>query len=201
MGHNWDMPDTQDPSTTRPWGRPQSIDPDSVARIALGLFAKHGYGAVSMAQISEASGIGRKSLYRYFASKADLVWGGLLEASAISDAALDAAQRSGEDLLQSLQTATLAAFESLPDPEVTRGRLRLIAEQPELLAQASLRMGSDSERMLRHFTQGGIARETAQYLALAFGAVTFSAWLRWAQSSDPTPAPHLAQAFKVLRLP
>lgn len=201
MGHNWDMPDTRDSVATHLPGRPQSIDPDSVARTALALFAKHGYGEVSMAQIAEEAGIGRKSLYRYFASKADLVWGGLLEASAISDGAFASAKQEGHDLVGAMHAAAVAAFDSLPDPEVTRGRLRLIADQPELLAQASMRMGKDNERVLRHFSEGGVSAQAAPYLALAFGTVTFAAWISWAQSADPTPEPYLAEAIKVLRLP
>lgn len=195
------MPDTQKSSSTRLSGRPQSIDPESVARIALELFAKHGYNEVSMAQIAQAAGIGRKSLYRYFASKADLVWGGLLEASATSDTALGSGTASGAELLESMHAATLAALRSLPDLEVTRGRLRLIAEQPELLAQASVRMGPENERTLRHFVNGGVTEDVAQYLAAAFGAVTFAAWVRWARSADPSPESHLTDAIKVLRLP
>lgn len=154
-----------------------------------------------MAHIAEEAGIGRKSLYRYFTSKADLVWGGLLEASAISDEVFASAQQKGLDLLEAMHAATVAAFESLPDPEVTRGRLRLIANQPELLAQASMRMSKDSDRVLRHFSEGGVGEETAPYLALAFGTVTFTAWIRWAQSADPSPKPYLDNAIKVLRLP
>lgn len=201
MGHNWNMPGTQDSATSHLAGRPQSIDPESVARTALELFAKHGYGDVSMAQIAEEAGIGRKSLYRYFASKADLVWGGLLEASAISDEVFASAKQEGLDPLEAMHAATVAAFDSLPDPEVTRGRLRLIADQPELLAQASMRMGKDSDRVLRHFSDGGVDEQTAPYLALAFGTVTFAAWIRWAQSADPSPKPYLDNAIKVLRLP
>ncbi|PQZ97568.1 TetR family transcriptional regulator [Arthrobacter sp. MYb224] len=195
------MPDTQDLSTTRLSGRPQSINPESVARTALELFAKHGYGAVSMAQIAEEAGIGRKSLYRYFASKADLVWGGLLEAAEISEQALDVAQGSDMRLLDAMHEAIQAALRSLPDLEVTRGRLRLIAEQPELLAQAPLRMAPQNGRMLQHLVDGGLGVDEAHYLSVAFGSVTFSAWIRWAQSNELSPAQFLTNAMKVLRLP
>ncbi|MGH3653641.1 hypothetical protein [Glutamicibacter sp.] len=76
-----------------------------------------------------------------------------------------------------------------------------LADQPELLAQASMRIGKDNDRVLRHFSDGGVSAQAAPYLALAFGTVTFAAWIRWAQSADPNPEPYLATALKVLRLP
>ena len=61
----------------RSTGRPVTIDPDAVAAIALRLFAERGYEQTSMEDIAREAGIGRKSLYRYFSSKAELVWGGM----------------------------------------------------------------------------------------------------------------------------
>lgn len=195
------MPDSNTSTSPRLSGRPQSIDPDGVARIALELFDQHGYAQVSMAQIAEASGIGRKSLYRYFSSKADLVWGGALEAISVSEAALNTGRQTGLGLIESLHKAILAALRSLPDLEVARGRLRLIAEQPELLSQASLRMSEDRERTTRFFMEHGVNEEQAEYLAIAFGAVLFTACVRWAQSTQPNPAPFLANAVQVLQMP
>ncbi|WCI08212.1 helix-turn-helix domain containing protein [Arthrobacter sp. OVS8] len=54
-----------------------TIDPDAIAGLALQLFADNGYEQTSMEDIARAAGIGRKSLYRYFSSKADLIWGGM----------------------------------------------------------------------------------------------------------------------------
>jgi len=195
------MSDSSTSTPSRPSGRPQSIDPDSVARIALALFDRHGYDQVSMAQIAEASGIGRKSLYRYFSSKADLVWGGSLEAISASEAALKVEQQAGHGLIESLRNATLVALRSLPDLEVARGRMRLIANQPDLLSQASLRMAEDRERTMHHFMEGGMSKEQAEYLTIAFGALLFTACVRWAQSSAPDPEPFLTRALQVLQVP
>ncbi|WP_309107754.1 helix-turn-helix domain-containing protein [Arthrobacter sp.] len=80
-----DLP-TAAPRTT---GRPVTIDPDAVARIALQLFADHGYERISMEDIAREAGIGRKSLYRYFSTKADLIWGGIEPVAEAAGRALD----------------------------------------------------------------------------------------------------------------
>jgi AcrR family transcriptional regulator len=41
---------------------------------ALGLFATQGFDATSMDQVSEAAGVSRRTIYRYFATKDDLVF-------------------------------------------------------------------------------------------------------------------------------
>ena len=85
------------PAAARATGRPATIDPDAVARIALRLFAERGYEQTSMEDIAGAAGIGRKSLYRYFASKADLVWGGIEPVAEAAGRALDGALDAARD--------------------------------------------------------------------------------------------------------
>src|SRR6478735_4285309 len=153
-----------DGETTRAAGRPATIDADSVARIAMDLFARQGYGKTSMADIAQAAGIGRKSLYRYFATKADLVWGGMEPALRAS--------------LRALGTGPGAA--ALPDPDLARARLRLIAEHPELLSHSHEALGAQRREALAYLSAAGVPQGTAGYVSAAFIAATFQAWLDWA---------------------
>ncbi len=79
----------------RSTGRPVTIDPDAVAAIALRLFAERGYEQTSMEDIAREAGIGRKSLYRYFSNKAELVWGGMEPVVEASGRVLDSARVAG----------------------------------------------------------------------------------------------------------
>lgn len=52
---------------------------ERVRAAALGLFARHGYAAVSMREIAAEVGVGAGALYNYFATKQDLLLGLMLD--------------------------------------------------------------------------------------------------------------------------
>jgi AcrR family transcriptional regulator len=210
------------PAVERPTGRPATIDPDAVARVALRLFAERGYERTSMEDIAGAAGIGRKSLYRYFASKADLVWGGIGPVAEAAGQALDAATdtpgdagaatdrlRAGQiraglgagQIRAGLSAAAVAGATALPDLALTRGRLRLIAEHPELASRSYAALSPQRERGRRYLVALGVPEDRAGYLCAAYLAATFEAWMQWAAGTAPDPVPYLLAAMTVLQIP
>ncbi|RKR12765.1 TetR family transcriptional regulator [Arthrobacter oryzae] len=247
------------PGAARAAGRPSTIDPDAVARIALRLFAERGYEQTSMEDIAGAAGIGRKSLYRYFASKADLVWGGIEPVAAAAGRALDAARDRARDaapdtarqelpggvweaagneappggddgvadaattnapndaagtsigairpglsvaqIRAGLSAAAKAGAAALPDLALTRGRLRLIAEHPELASRSYAALAPQREQGRRYLTALGVPEDMAGYLCAAYLGATFEAWMQWAAGTEPDPDPYLQAAMRVLQVP
>ncbi|UKA58233.1 TetR family transcriptional regulator [Arthrobacter sp. FW306-2-2C-D06B] len=202
------------PGVGRSTGRPATIDPDAVAGVALRLFAENGYERTSMEDIARAAGIGRKSLYRYFPNKADLVWGGMepvVEASGQVLEAARAAETSDSDegdgdisdggVLAGLRAAAIAGASAIPDLSVTRGRLRLIAEHPELASRSYDALAPQRERARLYLVAQGVSESASGYLCAAYLGATFEAWMQWAAGTDADPVPYLVEALGVLRVP
>ncbi len=56
-------------------GRRPSTTREDVARAALDLFNRPGYDETTVDQIAAAVGVSRRTFFRYFESKRDVVWG------------------------------------------------------------------------------------------------------------------------------
>lgn len=156
-----------------------------------------------MEDIAREAGVGRKTLYRHFASKAELVWGGMgpaIQASAPLMDAPPAPNMTAEEILRGLRDALIAGVDSLPDLAVTRGRLRLIAEHPELMIRSYEFLGAQRDRTRSYLTARGVSETTARYFCAALIGASFEAWLQWAAGDDPAPTAHLEAARAVLHL-
>lgn len=64
---------SSDPARRAP-GRPLAAPRREVERVAIDLMRRDGYDGVSVQAIVEAAGIGRTTFFRYFGSKAGVIW-------------------------------------------------------------------------------------------------------------------------------
>src|SRR5688572_15274794 len=56
-------------------GRPPATSARRLERVALDLFERDGFEATTVDDIAGAAGIGRRTFFRYYESKNDVVWG------------------------------------------------------------------------------------------------------------------------------
>ena len=118
--------------------------------IALQLFAERGFDSTTVDDVAEAAGIGRRTFFRYFASKNDVVWGDWEVALAYFRTQLAAIPYDVE-LMDGLRDA-VKAFNLLPDGAEPQHRVRMamVLHTPALQAHSTLRYAGWREVVARH---------------------------------------------------
>ncbi|MGX6447832.1 mycofactocin system transcriptional regulator [Patulibacter sp. S7RM1-6] len=120
-------------------GRPRATTPLSITRSSLALFERRGYEETTVEEIAQAAGISRRTLFRYFPSKHDIVWGDFSAhverfRASLADAPAD------EPTMQVLRRCVVRFNDYGPDAEAElRTRMRLITTVPALQGHAMLR--------------------------------------------------------------
>lgn len=111
-------------------------------RIGFELFARQGFDDTTVDDIAAAAGIGRRTFFRYFSSKNDLVWGDF-EEHLLRLRELLAATSTDAPLVDALREAVVE-FNSFDPVEVPwhRQRMELILRVPTLQADSTLRYAS-----------------------------------------------------------
>jgi mycofactocin system transcriptional regulator len=120
-------------------GRPAVTSRGELELVALELFAQRGFEQTTVDDLAEAAGIGRRTFFRYFPSKNDVVYGDFDAALGDLRARL-AATPPDVPLLDGIREAVLA-FNALP-PEAEpqhRTRMSLVLHTPVLQAHSTLR--------------------------------------------------------------
>jgi mycofactocin system transcriptional regulator len=119
-------------------GRPPATSRDELERAAFALFAERGFEQTTVEEIAAAAGIGRRTFFRYFATKNDVVWGdfeGHLDRLRSDLAAVGPHVPVAVALIESI-----VAFNDYPLDELPRHRQRmhLILGTAELQAHSTL---------------------------------------------------------------
>lgn len=179
-------------------GRPVEIDPGRLERVAIGLFEQRGYDAVSAAEIAEEAGVSRRSLFRYFPTKADLVWGGLSEATDLLSLVLSK-QSDPEDPRAAVRSALAVTADVLPDLPLTRRRMRLIATHPELIGSSTGQLREQSVIILSYLLDHEVDDLEARVLGDALAMSAFNGYLYWAtHTDDARPRTSVERALEIL---
>lgn len=115
-------------------GRRRSTTCDHIADVALDLFSTYGFSEVSVDDVALASGIARRTLFRYYSSKNAIPWGDFDAHLRHFATVLDRTEPAAP--LRTALRAALLDFNSFDDfqTERHRERMRLILTTAELQA-------------------------------------------------------------------
>ena len=113
-----------------------------IEHIALEMFGDHGFDTTTVDDVAHAAGIGRRTFFRYYASKNDVPWGSFDELLLRMRATL-AALPQDIPILQGIRSAVLEFNDVAPQEQPWhRRRLQLILNTPALQAHSTLRYAS-----------------------------------------------------------
>ena len=182
-------------------GRRPATSREQVARAALELFARRGYDDTTVEDIAAAVGVSRRTFFRYYESKRDVVWGEFDAELARLEASL-AEPAPGEPMMDVLRRAVVATNRfGAGELDELRIRIGLIATVPTLTAHSAVRYAEWCEVVARFAAgrlgaePGDLGPQTVAHAAL--GAAT-AAFTRWAQSGSDDLPEDLDRAFRML---
>lgn len=165
-------------------GRPPATSGQELERIALWLFARDGFDATTVDDIAAAAGIGRRTFFRYYDSKNDVVWGDF-ESGLASFAAWLADSPAGTPLGTSLADAVVR-FNELEASAVDahRQRMALILRVPALQAHSTLRYAEWRDVVARfaatrlEVPEHSLQPQLVAHAALAAAVAAYEQWLQ-----------------------
>jgi AcrR family transcriptional regulator len=163
-------------------------EPDAEGRLtkaAIALFDEQGYDETTVAQIAEAAGLTKRTFFRYFSDKREVLfngspelqhrWVGGIEA-APPDVGPMAAVSAGLDEVAEM-FADRHAF--------ARMRSRIIAANPELQERELIKLQSLTSAVQAVLVDRGVAVNAATLAAHAGVTVFHVAFARWVAQDDP----------------
>lgn len=182
-------------------GRRPSTTQAELSHVALTLFAERGFDDTTVDDIAAAAGIGRRTFFRYFASKNDLPWGDF-------DAQLDRMRAYLDGLpddlpLMDAVCASVIEFNRIPPEEVPwhRQRMRLLLNVPALLAHSTLRFKSWRDVVAEYAARRlDVPADSLEPQALAWTmlGIALSAYEQWLVHEDADLTELLESALRML---
>jgi mycofactocin system transcriptional regulator len=182
-------------------GRPRSTSRRALELVALRLFSEQGFDQTTVDQIAAAAGVGRRTFFRYFASKNDVLWNNFdLEIATIRS--LLAQTPADQPMMDAVRDAVVAAnhYHAKDVPEL-RARMNLIVSEPTLQANAMIHYAT-WEEAISEFVAARLGQPADSLYPLAAGRSTLAAcraaYDRWVARADSDLTVYLRAAITAL---
>lgn len=171
------------PERRRP-GRPAVSSAHAIQSRAMALFLKKGFDATTVTEVAAAAGVGRTTLFRYFPSKADILWAGFDDhLGRLTD--LLCAQPQDLPVMEAVHAAAVQALtEALDEQDVWRQRFQVLEQTDTLRPEAALRWSTWARTVATFVARRTRAHPDDAIPAAIGGAVqaaftgTLRTWLR-----------------------
>lgn len=182
-------------------GRPRGTSRRAVTSTALQLFAERGFEQTTVEDIADALGVSRRTLFRYFASKNDMVWGEFDQVLERLRRCLDEAP-DDEPLHEAVRRAVMESNHYEPGQLPELGiRMRLITRVPALQAHAMLRY-AEWCAVIAEFVAGRLGGRpedlVPQVVAHAALGTSMAAFVVWVDDPLSDLVANLDDAYRVL---
>jgi len=182
-------------------GRPRSTSRRELQRIAVRLFTERGFDNTTIEQIAIEAGVSERTFFRYFATKASVLWTDFETELDTIRAAL-AAVGDEVPMMDAIRAAVVAAshYRAEDVPEM-RTRMNLIATVPALSSSAAEHY-ADWERAISEFAARRLGHPADSLYPLAVGraalAACRAAFDRWSVRADNDLTVYLDAALTAL---
>lgn len=179
-------------------GRRRSTTCDHIADVALDLFSTYGFSEVSVDDVALASGIARRTLFRYYSSKNAIPWGDFDAHLRHFATVLDRAEPNAP--LRTALRDALLDFNSVDDfqTERHRERMRLILQTAELQAY-SMTMYAGWRAVVADFVAGRLGARPGdlvpQTVAWSMLGVALAAYEYWLAHEGVPLSAAMGEAF------
>lgn len=182
-------------------GRPPSTTPRELEVIALRLFSSQGFDETTVEQIAAEAGVSTRTFFRYFDSKADVLWHQFDHEVSALRAALEAVDDS-TPLLDAIRVAVVNVNHYTPtDVPELRARINLIGSN--LTLQASAAVHYDAwERAIINYAARRLDQPSLSLRPLAIGRATLAvcraAYELWVTRADADLTVYLDEALEAM---
>jgi TetR/AcrR family transcriptional regulator, regulator of mycofactocin system len=186
-------------------GRPAATSAHELAAVAQRLFVERGFEQTSVEDIARASGISSRTFFRYFPTKADVLWVESEGEIGVLRAQLAAGSPTEpyEDVIVRAVVDALATFPA-DQAQWARHRAQLVLSEPAVQAQASQRHARWRAAAVE-YAGARSGRPVDALFPIAVGhaalAATLTAHEYWVAHPDTDLATGLEQALRLLLPP
>jgi mycofactocin system transcriptional regulator len=182
-------------------GRPRGTSARTLELIALRLFTEQGFHETTVDQIAAEAGVSRRTFFRYYDAKSQVLWAEFDSEVATIRAAL-ADTLDDLPVMDAVRDAVVAAnhYRAEDVPEL-RMRMHLISTVPELAASATVHYDA-WERAIAEFVGRRCGQPADSLYPLAAGRATLAvcraAYERWSAHADTDLTVYLDAALRAL---